>query len=369
MNGRAVFGGVLAWALVAVPAIAGDEPSGVPVPTVSPADLARSIPERLRTELFREPVEVRVAPQAVRQTAAGAWIAEALAPLRTEACRAVLGAAVADPQAFAALYPETDPVARARGAVELLVPDALPPLTRADVESLETRGVIPFEIMLAGEWARAVARRHAGPPPADPLLRQARAARLEGVARLAGIALTVQASGLSMAALGQEVLRVDADEAGWPRAALAAGARDPVTRAALRVFAEDGLRWAAFHFLRGGVDELIAAIEKPGIGPAGLLGPGRRPAPRRLAGEGCRLGPRPAAALLVGDDDPLWVDELLEDLWVRFSDGRIEGRLLLATDTAARNAAAEAGNRGWKTSLDGRVLGVRRAPSGDGGRE
>ena len=356
----------VAAALAAAPATApaqGDRPAVTPVPTVGPVELAQSIPGRLRTELFREPVDVRVASASGRRDAAGRWVAEALAPLRTPACRRVLGGLVEKTTGFADLWPEDDPIARASGPVELLVPEALPALTPADVESFETRGILPFEIMLAGEWARAVARRHAGPPPADPLLRQARAARLEGVARLAGIALTVQASGLSLAELGQQVLSADADEAGWPRAALARGAHDPVTRAALRVFAEDGLRWAAFHFLRGGVDELIAAIERPGVGPADLLGPGRGSRVDPLPGTGCRLGPRPAAALLVGDDDPLWVDEMHDDVWTVRDDGGAAGRLRFSTGSAARAAADDARNHGWRVGIEGLVLTVERPRS------
>ncbi|RMF76536.1 MAG: hypothetical protein D6738_01270 [Acidobacteria bacterium] len=334
--------------------------AGAPLPTAGPLDLARSIPPRLRTQLFREPVAVRVAGPAERRAAAAGWIGEALAALASPACREVLGPLPVGADAFAAAWPEGDPVAPPDGAIELLVPETLPALGARDVESLETRGVIPFEIMLAGEWARAVARRHAGPPPADPLLRQARAARLEGVARLAGIALTVQASGLSLADLGQEVLRSDADEAGWPRAALVGQARDPVVRAALRAFAEDGLRWAAFHFLRGGVDELIAAIERPGVRPSDLLGPGRAPRRPALPEGGCRIGPRPAAALLVGDDDPLWVDELLEDRWRREAGGGTAVSLRFETEEAAAEAAADARRRGWEVVVEGAAMRARR---------
>lgn len=332
----------------------------VPLANLAPLEMAKQIPLRLQTDLFREVVPVRVASAGERAAAATHVLDELFAPLRDPACQALLPSATRDGRPFTAHFPATDPAAVSSGDAALLVPDSLPPLTRVDADTLQAKGVLPFELMLAGEWARAVAARHAGPAPADPLLRQARAARLEGVARLAGIALSVQAAGISVSDLGSRVLDADADEAGWPRAALAEGASSRLDAAFLRVLTEDGLRWAAYHFLLGGIDGLIAALERPVVGPADLLTPGRRRDAVRLPGSGCRVGPRPAALLLVDDDDTLWVDALQDDLW------RIDGRevvvqLVFDGENDAKRAEAEATARGWRCSRQGTRLEGRRA--------
>lgn len=342
------------------PETAPQTESALPIANLTPLEMAAQIPSRLRTDLFREELPVRVGAPGERRAAAATVIEELHAPFATEACRAVFPGAAMSATDAAPHYPESDPAATTRGEAALLVPEVLPPLSRDDADVLQAKGVLPFELMLAGEWARAVASRHAGPAPADPLLRQARAAKLEGVARLAGIALSIQAAGIGVADLGARIVDADADESGWPRAALQASARTRLNATLHRVLTEDGLRWAAYHFLVGGVDALIAALERPALGPGDLLTPGRKRAAARLAGEGCRIGPRPAALFLVGSDDASWIDDLADDLW-SVREGRIVVALAFDSEDAATRVAADLAASGWQARASGLRVDASRA--------
>lgn len=332
---------------------------GVAIST--PRELALQIPARLGTALFREPVEVVEASSPERRQAAAGWIAEIYAPMATESCVALLGGAPPGASHWAALYPEGDPATPSGSGARMLVPAELPIMDEADTEVLHAKGMLPLEIMMAGEWARAVGQGHAGPPLADPLLRQVRAARLEGVARLAGLAVGLASGGVNPADLGAALVDADADDAGWPRAALAQGVRSGVDAAVLRVFTEDGLRWATFHYLRGGMEALLEALEIPPRGPLELLRPGYRAERVELTGEGCRLGPRPSAALLVGTSDPLWVDAILADLWQGRAGEGTRAQLIFDRESAAQSAERDLVGRGWTVRREGTRLDAQRA--------
>ncbi|MEE4298063.1 MAG: hypothetical protein V2J24_01360 [Pseudomonadales bacterium] len=333
--------------------------SGVAIST--PRELALQIPARLGTALFREPVEVVEAGAVERRRAASGWIAEVYAPLATDACVALLGEAPPDTSYWAAFYPEGDPATPSGGVSRMLVPADLPLMDARDTEVLHAKGMLPLEIMMAGEWARAVGQGHAGPPLADPLLRQARAARLEGVARLAGLAVGLASGGVDPADLGAALVDADADDAGWPRGALAKGARSSLDAALLRVFTEDGLRWATFHYLRGGMEALLEALEIPPRSPLELLRPGYRAELVQLEGEGCRIGPRPSAALLVENSDPSWVDAMLADLWQGSMAEKARVELVFDRESAAGSAERDLIGRGWRVSREGARLEAERS--------
>ncbi len=311
-----------ALALATVPARA-EEPAAVPAaptarPSVAPATLLAPAGRRLGGEFAALPAQARVAAPAEREAAALRWLDEALAPLAEPACRPVLAAAGLAPAAPltgapGAAFPEERPVARPGDGATILVPAELGPLGAEQVERFRAIGLLPFEIALTGEVARAMGAAHAGPPPGSGLLRLTRAARLEGVARLAGTIVVARGLGVESGDLGTGALTMDRerDEAGIPRAFGAKLAPDAVRRALFDTYFDDGLRWALFHFLRGGLPAVVAALERPGVGPEALLRPGvARPHP--LPAEGCRLGPRASLALLGGDPDAAWLDTLLD---------------------------------------------------------
>ena len=330
------------------------EPARAPGVAIStPRELALQIPARLGTALFREPVEVVEAGSAERRQAAASWIAEVYAPLETDACVALFGARPPGPSHWAAFYPEGDPATPSGSGSRMLVPAELPIMDARDTEVLHSKGMLPLEIMIAGEWARAVAQGH-------PLLRQVRAARLEGVARLAGLAVGLASGGVNPADLGAALVEADADDAGWPRGALATGARSGVDAALLRVFTEDGLRWATFHYLRGGMEALLEALEIPPRSPLELLRPGYRAKLVDLGSEGCRLGPRPSAALLVGSSDPAWVDAMLADLWKGRADETTHVQLVFDRESAAESAERDLIGRGWQVRREGVRIGAER---------
>jgi hypothetical protein len=310
-------------------------------------------------------VESREAPRAERRDAAGRWLREALAPLYASACEAVLARLDAAPapsdaalSRWAEAFPPGRPLASAPEAESVLVPERAPSLDDAAMELLRASGVLPIEVMLAGEAGRVAAARHAGPPLRPALLRHARAARLEGVARLAGIVVTLEGSGVDPSDLGAQLLSADRGRVGWSRASLLEPARDPVVQALLKGFVEDGLRWAVYHYLRGGEMGLMAALERPDVGPERLLRPGRpsvRPAEAWSAG-GCRLGPRGALALLLGQDEVPWLDGLVADRFEAPAEGGVEGRLLFEGEHAAAGAAAALRERIPNVKLAGSEL-------------
>ena len=343
--------------------------------SVSPRDLLDAVPARL--DLFPErrgtdEGRVAVGDEAAVRAGAAAWINELLAPLLDQkACRALLPrlgirARSPDEISVAAAFPGARPIAAGPDASRILVPESVPAVTPKDLEFFRASGLLPFEVSLTGEWARQAAARHAGPVPRDPLLRSARAARLEGVARLAGLIVTASGTNVDPVELGQSLLALDQDRAGWPRDELAGGIAsslgDPVSRALLKMFVEDGVRWALMHYLRGGPDALAAALERPGVGPEGLLRPGAR---RRSPGgrpPGCRLGPRGAAALLLGEDDPIWVADLVEDSFVIRDGGSILGWLGFESAGGAKRAADDLAQRGLRAESRDAVVVVSLDP-------
>ncbi|RMG47286.1 MAG: hypothetical protein D6718_03990 [Acidobacteria bacterium] len=356
-------------AALALPA-APQQPPPAPPPVVRrkpperfvALELLSAIPSRLGEELGEPDVVVRVpasdSDAALERQAAG-WLEELFAPLNSPSCRPVARAAgLPDPggmaRKLARLWPAGRPIAAAPGGEPVLIRRTYPPPSATDLEMLRTTGILPVELALAGEWARAVGARHAGPPPADPLLRHARAARLEGVARVAGILVALASAGLDASAVGQALLDADRDRAGWVKDRLYAGTDQPVYRAMLRVLLEDGPRWAAYHAVRAGTAGLVAALERPGIGPHVLLRPGLPP-PRSEAPDGaCRLGPRPTVALVGLPDDSPWVGAL-RDEWIEVSGtGSLEAVLAFDGEASATRAAADLSARGCRATAAGR---------------
>jgi len=347
--GRVVVAAVLA---AAFPAGANGPGTGETVRVgTPPATLAAQARERLGGDFARADVPVEVAPAGDRARVAASWLAEAFAPADAAACRDVLAAlgipsAGPAPGILGAAWPADRPAAEDGGKGRILVPDSLPPLSAADLELFRLVGLVPFEIAATGERARAVAFRHLGPRPADPLLRAARAARAEGVARLAGIVVTVTGAGLAGDEVGRALPELDGDRAGWPREVVGRLGLDPVRRVLAEAYLRDGLRWAAYAWLRGGWEGLAAALERPGIGPAELLVPARRGRTSAADVDTCRLGPRVAGLLLAGDSDAPVVDRLLEDRWelvpqtgrlratLRVEDGAVTDLLAVLPDGA-----------------------------------
>ncbi len=324
-----------------VAAVAEGAPSEqVAVPQVSPRELAAAIPLRLGVQWEGEAVPARESSSAARRAAAAIGLADALAPLGAPACEALLrrlGIPASAPTALAQAWPEEFPSA-VPGVVALLVPERLGAASDTDLEFFRSTGLLPFEVALTGEWLRAVGSGHAGPAPADPSLRAARAARLEGAARLAGIVVSAAGTGVDPRQLGAALLQLDTDRAGWPQAATREAAGDPLRRALIRQFIEDGLRWATFHYLRNGLVGLLAALERP-AGPEDLLSPGnRRSSPVATFG-GCRLGPRAVAALAVGSDDAAWSVDLVDDDAAVGPGGTIRLRMRFDSPVAAGQAA------------------------------
>jgi hypothetical protein len=294
-------------------------------------------------------VDAREAAEPQRRAAARRWLGEALAPLLAPACEPVLArledsAPPSDDalERWAEAYPRSRPLASAPDAASLLLPERSPALGAEAMELLRASGVLPIEVMLAGEAGRVIGAGHAGPPLRPALLRHARAARLEGVARLAGIVVTLEGGGVDPGDLGAQLLGADRDRVGWNRAELLARVDDPVAEALLDGLVKDGLRWAVYHYLRGGRQGLMAALERPLVGPERLLRPGRptvRP-PDDWPEGGCRLGPRAAWALLLGQDEVPWLDGLVADRFAALDDGSVEVRLLFEGSRVAAEAAA-----------------------------
>ena len=314
--------------LAAAPGGPGPGPGGGKVRVgTPPATLASQAGERLGEEFATAEVRVEVAPAGERALAATSWLREALAPADAPACRPVMEALglpleSPEPARLAGAWPADRPAAEGSPGGRLLVPESLPPLGPADLELFRTVGLVPFEIAATGEWARCVARERLGPPPRDPLLRAARAARAEGTARLAGIVVTLEGAGLAGDEAGRALPELDRDRAGWPRAAVERLGLDPVRRVLAESFLHDGLRWAAWAYLRGGWRGLAAALERPGTGPAELLVPARR-GHTSVAVEGaCRLGPRVAGLLLAGDPAGPVADRILDERWEVVAGGR-----------------------------------------------
>jgi hypothetical protein len=297
---------------------------------------------------------------------AAAWIDEALAPLlEQESCRSVLAAAgIERPEslasALASRIPPGRPIAEAPGGAALLLPDALPKLDGKGLDLMKSTGLLPFEVAMTGEWARAMAARHAGPVPRDPLLRLTRSARLEGVARLAGITAIVGGSNLDPQTMGVSLLALDRDLAGLPRELIEqspdAASAPAVARGMLRVLLADGVRWAVFHFLRAGPEGVSEALERPAVGPEELLRPGARRPVWRNRPEGCRLGPRGAAALLTGREDPPWIADLSADSFSVGESGGALGWLGFDDEAGARRAATEISAAGHRVEVRGSVV-------------
>jgi hypothetical protein len=337
--------------------------------TISPAALTPVTARRLGEEFARAEFVNRDSTPAERVAAAQRWIDEVFAPLTDPSCREVLiaaGAAQArhvtvSETAFAAGRPLAAPP-RAR---EILIPRELPPQTADEVSQLKAFGLLPYEVALAGECARVVGATRAGPPPVDPLSRLTRAARLEGAARLAGFVLVARGARLEPAQVGLAALSGERDEAGLPRRSIVETGLVPVQRAMLRTFFEDGLRWALFHYLKGGFGDLLAALERPAEGPETLLRPGvNRPRP---AGSGaCRLGPRGAAALLTGQDETDWVDRLVADRWESEGPDRVVVRLWFEDEAGAIGAQDDLSHLGLVVQIENAVLTahLRRARPG-----
>jgi hypothetical protein len=354
----------LALALAGGVAVAAPEaPAPVPPPLV-PKDLVEAVPARLGINWKGAPLAARETGGAARRAAAAIGLADALAPLTDPACAgllAALGLPAAAPATLANAWPAERPAALP-GSPVLLVPESLAALPEADAEFLRATGVMPIEVALTGEWLRAVGGQHAGPAPADPLLRAARAARLEGAARLAGIAVSVAGTGVDPREVGSGLRALDQDRAGWPRAATIEGAGDPVRAAMLRSLLEDGLRWAVYHYASGGIVGLLAALERP-AGPAELLRPGLvRTVPEGVPA-GCRLGPRAAAALYGGDYDAAWVADLLADAASPADGGGIAVTLVFEGSAAAGEAAAALRARGGMVDVAGGTVRATLRPA------
>lgn len=339
-------------------------------PSVAPATLLPLAGRRLGGEFAALQPAGRVVAPAERQAAALRWLDEALAPLADAACKPVLAAAGLAPAAPLAastvLLPDDRPVALSGDGATILLPAQLAPLGAEQVERFRAIGLLPFEIALTGEVARAAGAAHAGPPPGDGLLRLARAARLEGVARLAATIVVARGLGVESGDLGTGALAMDRerDEAGIPRSFAAKFATDPVRRALLDTFLDDGLRWALFHFLRGGLPAVAGALERPGVGPEMLLRPGIARA-RVLPANGCRLGPRAALALLGGDADAAWVDTLVDARAEAPAAGLVVA-LAFEDERSATRARGDLAAAGLEARQEGAVL--RAIPKADATR-
>jgi hypothetical protein len=372
-----------ALALLAAPAATAGDPGPVPADGVGdgsaaaqaqartsivPRELVAVARRRFGGEFARE-VKATDAGEPDRRAAALKWLDEALAPLADPRCAPVLRAAhLAAPAVLTptkAVLGSQRPVAAPALKPEVLVPPSLQPLSADEVEKFRTTGLLPFEIALSGEIARAIGAEHAGPAPADGVLRLSRAARLEGTARLAGIIMELRGAGLDPTDLGIGLLAADKDEAGLPRTLSAAVPDDAVRRALVTTYYDDGLRWALYHHLRGGLSEVVAALERPGVGPDVLLRPGLSRA-RPGVPDGCRLGPRAAVALLTGYDDPPWLDTLVTDSSVADPKAGLVVTLGFEDERSASRAQLDLQGQGYAPRRDGTV--VRCSPKLTGPR-
>ncbi|UCF66249.1 MAG: hypothetical protein JSV80_10655 [Acidobacteriota bacterium] len=333
-------------------------------------DIISDIPARLGGELGEPDVTVEPVGEerlgAIRQQATG-WMTETLAPLDDPACSFVreafaIGSAAEIAARLSAAFPGQRALASAPGGEPVLIPEKLPVPDDEAMEWFASTGLLPAEIALSAEWARAVAARHSGPSPRDRLLRHARAARIEGVARLAALLVTLRRTGIEPRQLGVELLRADRDRASWDRAALLEAARTPLVGAFVRALLEDGMRWATYQYVRGGIPGLVAALERPAVGPEDLLRPGLRRRPLAAQAGGCRLGPRPMAALLIGTDDPAWIDTVEDAVLVAGEPQWWRGWLQLESVHAAESAAADMLAAGCRVDLREDRLDVSCAP-------
>lgn len=370
MTGRLL--ALLPLLLVAQPARAQDDgPPAAPVavPAVPPEALVQRIGDRLGGEFKAGALPSRTAPAGERQSAALGWLDEVFAPLSAPECAPVLasfGIAPGGSSAPGLLLAVDRPVAAPPGADPLLLPEQLAPQGPDEAEYLRTTGLLPFEIALGGEYARVVAGRHAGPAPRDGMLRLVRAARLEGVARLAGIALALRGLDVDLADVGAAALATDHDRAGIPRALSGKVARDPVRAALLRVFHDDGLRWALFHYLRGGFSAVAGALERPAASPDTLLRPGLSRREPAQAPAGCRLGARASVALLTRDGDAAgWVDGVVADRWSLDPDRRPRVWLAFESEHAAARALTALAAEAVEAQQEGAILRAR--PTRQGG--
>jgi hypothetical protein len=150
------------------------------------------------------------------------------------------------------------------------------------------------------------------------------------------------------------------------------GVGSQVPRALLRTVIEDGMRWALFYYLRGAEPGVLAALERPLVGPEQLLRPGR-PAtdlPADWPESGCRLGPRGAAALVTGHDEPPWLEALAAETFLSTPEGGVEARLLFEDATASSAAAASLRHHADAGAARGRLViltwGGNGAPAGAG---
>ncbi|MFN7964162.1 MAG: hypothetical protein U0V87_00530 [Acidobacteriota bacterium] len=333
----------------------------IPAPA-SPRHLLEDVPARLGGEFVAQKINARESADSERRAAAALWLADVFSPLEPSACAAVLTAFGRDPHPpdktlLAPLFPAGRPIAT-RGGEVLLVPSELPAQEASDAEFLNATGVLPFEVSLTGEWARYVGAVHAGPPARDPLLRLSRAARLEGVARLAGIFVSLQGSGVAPASLGSALLAVDTGRSGWPQTPLRDSVSDPVARALLTTYFEDGLRWATVQYLSGRWTGLMSSLEKPGVGPEALFG--ARPSAGSVpVGPGaCRLGPRGALALLDAAAQPEWLTQIISDQ-ASTATGVTVLQLHFDSAAAAARAAAEIEGWGYQTRTEETIVTVR----------
>jgi hypothetical protein len=313
-----------------------------------PLVLLEAVPDRLGGEFVKKlDQRVKEAPVAERRAAAAAWLAEIFAPLETPACRAVLNSlATPEPPPDLARLAEGFPESRPIALEQLLVPPEFPFPAAEDREFILATGLIPLEVALTGEWARLIGSVHAGPPPRDPLLRLTRAARLEGLARMAGVFVTVQGGGVAASDLGAGLLQADRDLAGLPRGSYEAAITGPIARALLLTVLEDGSRWVTLRFVAGGWPAVIAALERPNDRPSALyrLSAGTD---AKLDSQGCRLGPRGVTALLVGDSEPSWTTQILDDVSL-VAGNQLRTELLLESDDAAVRVEQELIKQGYQ---------------------
>ncbi len=340
---------------------APDESDRVPSP-ISPRQLLQEVPARLGGEFIKPAVTGRDASDSERRAAAAMWLSDVFAPIAHPPCVPVLAAFGRDPRppdaaVLGAMFPAGRPIAMRTGEA-LLVPSELPNQVVSDAEYLSATGVLPFEVALTGEWARCVGAARTGPPARDPLLRLSRAARLEGVARLAGIFVALQGSGVSPSSLGSALMQADSGRSGWPQTPLRDVVADPVARALLITYFEDGLRWATVQFLSGRWAGLMASLEKPGVGPEALLGARPTASSLPVTADQCRLGPRGAVALLAATAQPGWLTQIISDISSVAANGAVL-QLQFDSAAAAERAATEIREWGYPTQSDGTGVTVR----------
>ena len=100
--------------------------------------------------------------------------------------------------------------------------------------------------------------------------------------------------------------------------------------------------------MKGGLDGVVAALERPAAGPETLLRPGAARA-RPALGPGCGFGPRGAAALLTGDDETEWIASIVGDRWSSPAAGQVAVRLVFEDEPSATRAQEDLRRRGIAT--------------------